>query len=180
LFNQQTVKEIEIWRKSKMTTTENIDSTLQEIFTSKGKSQAELIPILQNVQQAFGYLSKKNMLKISEHLEMSPNEVYGVASFYQQFKFVKSGKHIISVCLGTACFVKGGKILAEAVKTKLGIEPGETTDDGLFSFERVACLGCCALAPVVQIDGEVFGQVKPSKLLRLINRIIKKEQKSEE
>ena len=163
-----------------MTTAETIDSTLQEIFTSKGKSQAELIPILQDVQHAYGYLSKSNMLKISEHLGMSPNEVYGVASFYQQFKFIPSGKHIISVCLGTACFVKGGKILAETVKTKLGIEPGETTEDGLFSFERVACLGCCALAPVVQIDGEVFGQVKPSKLLRLINRIIKDEKKSEE
>jgi NADH-quinone oxidoreductase subunit E len=163
-----------------LTVAENIDSTLQEIFTSKGKNQADLIPILQDVQQAYGYLSKKNMLKISEHLEMSPNEVYGVASFYQQFKFFPSGKHIISVCLGTACFVKGGKILAETVRTKLGIEPGETTKDGLFSFERVACLGCCALAPVVQIDGEVYGQTKPSKLLRLINRIIKDENKSEE
>ena len=163
-----------------MTAAENIDSTLQEIFASKGKSQAELIPILQNVQQVYGYLSRSNMLKISEHLEMSPNEVYGVASFYQQFKFIESGKHIISVCLGTACFVKGGKILAETVRTKLGIEPGETTEDGLFSFERVACLGCCALSPVAQIDGEVYGQLKPAKLLRIIKRMIREEKRSED
>jgi NADH-quinone oxidoreductase subunit E len=157
-----------------------MDSNLQEILFSKEKYQANLIPILQEVQMEYGYLSKENMIRISEYLEISPNEVYGVASFYQQFKFSKPGKHIISVCLGTACFVKGGKILAETVRTKLNIEPGETTEDGLFSFERVACLGCCALAPVVQIDGEVFGQVKPTKLLRLINRIVKDEKRKEE
>jgi NADH-quinone oxidoreductase subunit E len=143
------------------------------------KERKHLIPILQEFQREYGYLSKENMIRISEHLEMSPNEVYGVASFYQQFKFIKPGKHIISVCLGTACFVKGGNVLAETVKTKLGIEPGETTEDGLFSFERVACLGCCALSPVVQIDDEIHGQVKPSKLLRLIERIIKKEKSLE-
>jgi NADH-quinone oxidoreductase subunit E len=157
-----------------------MDSNLQEILFSKEKYQANLIPILQEVQMEYGYLSKENMIRISEYLEISPNEVYGVASFYQQFKFSKPGKHIISVCLGTACFVKGGKILAETVRTKLNIEPGETTEDGLFSFERVACLGCCALAPVVQIDGEVFGQVKPTKLLRLISRIVKDEKRKEE
>jgi NADH-quinone oxidoreductase subunit E len=156
-----------------------VDSTLQEILNSKGKYQANLIPILQEVQSEYGYLSKENMIRISEYLDISPNEVYGVASFYQQFKFTKPGKHVISVCLGTACFVKGGKVLAETVKTKLNIDEGETTEDGLFSFERVACLGCCALAPVVQIDGEVFGQVKPAKLLRLINRIARAEERKE-
>jgi NADH-quinone oxidoreductase subunit E len=157
-----------------------MDPNLREILISKGKYQANLIPILQEVQMEYGYLSKENMIRISEYLEISPNEVYGVASFYQQFKFTKPGKHIVSVCLGTACFVKGGKILAETVRTKLNINPGETTEDGLFSFERVACLGCCALAPVVQIDGEVFGQVKPTKLLRLINRIVKDEKRKVE
>ncbi len=163
-----------------MVTAEPMDSILQEILFSKEKYQANLIPILQEVQMEYGYLSKENMIRISEYLEISPNEVYGVASFYQQFKFTKPGKHIISVCLGTACFVKGGKILAETVRTKLNINPGETTEDGLFSFERVACLGCCALAPVVQIDGEVFGQVKPTKLLRLISRIVKDEKRKGE
>ena len=163
-----------------MVAAETTDLTLQEILNSKEKYQANLIPILQEVQSEYGYLSKENMIRISEYLEISPNEVYGVASFYQQFKFTKPGKHIISVCLGTACFVKGGKILAETVKTKLNIDPGETTEDGLFSFERVACLGCCALAPVVQIDGEVFGQVKPAKLLRLINRIVRDEERKED
>jgi NADH-quinone oxidoreductase subunit E len=156
-----------------------MNSTLEKILISKGKSQAHLIPILQDVQKEFGYLSKDNLVRISEYLELSPNEVFGVASFYQQFKFTKPGKYIISVCLGTACFVKGGKILAETVNTKLGIRPGETTEDGMFSFERVACLGCCALSPVVQINDEIYGQVKPAKLLRIINRIIKTEKHEE-
>ena len=154
---------------------EEKDTILQEILGSKGRNQANLIPILQAVQKEFGFLSKENMIRISEHLEMSANEVYGVASFYQQFKFIKPGKHTITVCLGTACFVKGGKILAETVRTKLNLEPGETTEDGLFTYERVACLGCCALAPVVQIDGEVHGEMNPAKLLRIIKRISQKE-----
>jgi NADH-quinone oxidoreductase subunit E len=152
-----------------------MNTTLQEIFTSKKKSRSSLIPILQDIQREFGYLSKENMIRIGEYIGMSFNEVYGVASFYKQFKFAKSGKHIITVCLGTACFVKGGQVLAETVRTKLGINPDETTKDGLFSFERVACLGCCALSPVVQIDGEVHGEMKPAKLLRIIDRIIKEE-----
>lgn len=156
---------------------EAIDNTLQELLISKGKSQANLIPILQDVQREYGYLSKKALMQISEYLEMSANEVYGVASFYQQFRFAKPGKHIVTVCLGTACFVKGGNILSEAVKTKLDIEPGETTDDGIFSFETVACLECCANAPIVKIDGEIHGEMKPAKLLRIIDKIMKEEKR---
>ena len=163
-----------------MVAAEAMDSTVQDILNSREKERKHLIPILQDIQKEYGFLSKENMIRISEYLEISPNEVYGVASFYQQFKFIKPGKHIISVCLGTACFVKGGNVLAETVRTKLNIEPGETTEDGLFSFERVACLGCCALSPVVQIDDEIYGQVKPSKLLNLLNRMIKKEKSEEE
>ncbi|MHA1966762.1 MAG: NADH-quinone oxidoreductase subunit NuoE family protein [Candidatus Hodarchaeales archaeon] len=154
---------------------EAIDNTLQELLISKEKSQANLIPILQEAQREYGYLSKETLMRISEYLEMSVNEVYGVASFYQQFKFVKPGKHIITVCLGTACFVKGGNVLSEAIKTKLGIDPGETTDDELFSFETVACLECCANAPIVKVDGEVHGEMKPAKFLRIIDRIMKEE-----
>ena len=163
-----------------MVAVESPDPTLKNILDAKGKSQDRLIPILQEVQEKYGYISKENMLEISEYLGMSPNEIYGVASFYQQFKFIKPGKHIISICLGTACFVKGGSVLAEAIRTNLGIEPGETTENGLFSFERVACLGCCALSPVAQIDGEVYGQLKPAKLLRIIKRIIREEKRSED
>ena len=163
-----------------MVAAEAMDSTVQDILNSREKERKHLIPILQDIQKEYGFLSKENMIRISEYLEISPNEVYGVASFYQQFKFIKPGKHIIYVCLGTACFVKGGNVLAETVRTKLNIEPGETTEDGLFSFERVACLGCCALSPVVQIDDEIYGQVKPSKLLNIINRMIKKEKSEEE
>ena len=159
-----------------MTVEEALNTSLQKIFASKGNDRAKLIPILQELQSEFGYLPKESMIRIGEHLGMSANEVYGVASFYQQFKFIKSGKRVITVCLGTACYVNGGKILAEAVKTKLGIESGETTEDGLFSFERVACLGCCALSPVVQVDGKVYGKMKPNRLLRMLNKILKDEQ----
>ena len=163
-----------------MVAAEAMDSTVQDILNSREKERKHLIPILQDIQKEYGFLSKENMIRISEYLEISPNEVYGVASIYKKIKFIKPGKHIISVCLGTACFVKGGNVLAETVRTKLNIEPGETTEDGLFSFERVACLGCCALSPVVQIDDEIYGQVKPSKLLNIINRMIKKEKSEEE
>ncbi len=164
------------WRNSLLTVEEAANTTLQEIFISKGNERDKLIPILQESQREFGYISKENMLQIGEHLGMSANEIYGVASFYKQFKFIKSGKHVITVCLGTACYVNSSEILENTVKTKLGIDSGETTDDGLFSFERVACLGCCALSPVVQIDGQVYGKMKPTRLLRMINKIQKDEQ----
>ena len=152
---------------------EGSNLSLQKILSTKEKNQANLIPILQEVQKEYGYLSKETLICISEYLEMSANEVYGVASFYQQFRFAKPGKHIITVCLGTACFVKGGNVLSEAIKTKLCIDPGETTDDGLISFETVACLECCANAPIVKVDGEVHGEMKPAKLLRIIDKIMK-------
>lgn len=156
------------------------EKVMQSIFAlfckDKSCDQADLIAVLQATQEAFGYLSKQNMVRIAEELDMSANEVYGVASFYSQFKFVKPGKHVLTVCLGTACFVKGGPVLSEAIETKLKIKPGETTEDGVFSFERVACLGCCALSPVVAIDGEVYASMTPAKLLRQINRIRKEEQ----
>ncbi len=97
---------------------EGSNLSLQEILSTKEKNQTNLIPILQEVQKEYGFLSKETLIRISEYLEMSANEVYGVASFYQQFRFVKPGKHIITVCLGTACFVKGGNVLSEAIKTK--------------------------------------------------------------
>ncbi len=149
------------------------DGMLEDIFYIKGKKKENLIPILQAVQEQFGYLSKMSMLRIAEHLNISLIEVYSVASFYTQFKFDKPGKHKITLCNGTACFVKGGNVLVEAVEKKLGIKPGETTVDRFFSFETVACLGCCAISPATIIDGEIHGKMKPAKLSRLIDKLKK-------
>jgi NADH:ubiquinone oxidoreductase subunit E/CheY-like chemotaxis protein len=136
-----------------------------------------LIPILQAVHSYAGYLSYEAIGIVARELAISEHEIFGTASFYAQFKFERPGEHLIRCCTGTACFVGGGGIILEAVKSKLGIIPGQRTKDGLFSLERVACLGCCALAPVVTIDNEVYGQMSPAKLSRTIDKIYRAESK---
>ncbi|MHA2029531.1 MAG: NADH-quinone oxidoreductase subunit NuoE family protein [Candidatus Kariarchaeaceae archaeon] len=149
------------------------EGMLEDIFYIKGNKKENLIPILQAVQWQFGYLSKMSMLRIADHLNISQIEVFSVASFYTQFKFEKPGKHKITLCNGTACFVKGSNILIEAVEKKLGIKPGQTTEDRFFSFKTVACIGCCAISPSVIVDGEIHGKMKPVKLNRLIDKLKK-------
>ena len=134
-----------------------------------------LIGMLQAVHSYAGYLSYEAISLIASQLHMSEHDIFGTASFYAQFKFEKPGKHHIRVCVGTACFVGGGGVILEAAKSKLDIVPGQTTKDGMFSLERVACLGCCALAPVVTIDDEVYGQMNPAKLSRAIDKIYRAE-----
>ncbi|MHA2363493.1 MAG: NADH-quinone oxidoreductase subunit NuoE family protein [Candidatus Hodarchaeales archaeon] len=156
-------------------TVEIIEETmLEQIFSLKGNKPRNLIPILQAVQKQFGYLSQVSMMHIAEHLKMSLNEAYGVASFYTQFKFQKPGKNKISLCSGTACFVKGGSVLVKAVENNLGIEANQTTEDGLFTFETVACLGCCAISPSMIINDNIHGKMTPKKLIRLLDSIKKK------
>ncbi len=153
-------------------TSELIDEIiLQEIFFEKGKHKKNLIPILQAVQSQFSYLSKFNMSRIANFLDITLNEVYAVASFYSQFKFEKPGKHKIVACSGTACFIKNSPMLIELVERDLGIKPGQTTQDGLFTFETVACLGCCALSPVMVIDGEIYGKMTTKKYHETIEKI---------
>jgi NADH:ubiquinone oxidoreductase subunit E len=116
-----------------------------------------LIPILQEVQELSGYLSRDAVLRISSHLGLPTSKVYGVATFYNQFRFQAPGRHHIQVCRGTACHVKNSLSVLDAVRRLLKIEPGQTTRDGLFSLEVVACIGACGLAPVAAIDGEFHG-----------------------
>jgi NADH-quinone oxidoreductase subunit E len=147
------------------------ETLLEKIFSAKGRKKEHLIPILQAVQNQFSYLSKINMIRIAEHISMSVTEIYAVASFYSQFKFEKPGKHKLIMCLGTACYVKGISSLVEVAEKNLGIKPGETSKDGFITFETVACLGCCALSPVMIIDGEIHGNVTPKKFYRLMRNI---------
>lgn len=133
-----------------------------------GKQRWNLIPILQMIQQKHAYLPDGAIKMVARHLEIASCEVYGVATFYNQFRFHPPGKHPIKVCLGTACHVRGGDIILENFERKLGIRDGETTPDREFSIERVACVGCCALAPVTMVGETVHGHMAPSKVEGLI------------
>jgi NADH-quinone oxidoreductase subunit E len=127
-----------------------------------------LIPILQTIQETHAYIPPYAVHLVANQLNILPCDVHGVATFYNQFKFNPPGKHPIKVCLGTACHVRGGDIILENFERKLGIGEGETTPDREFSIERVACVGCCALAPVAVVDEDVQGQMAPSKVEGLL------------
>ena len=137
---------------------------ISEKLGSFGKSGSDLLPILQMIQNKYTYLSPEAIGMVAKHLGISSSSVFGVATFYNQFRFNPPGKHQIKVCLGTACHVRGGDIILENFERKLGIEYGETTPDREFSIERVACVGCCALAPVAVIDENTEGKMAPSKV----------------
>ena len=142
----------------------------QVIALHKGKKGA-LIPLLQEIQEKYGYLSQDALSTLAEEIKVSENEIFGVATFYAQFKFKKPGLHQVKVCLGTACHVRGGAGIMESVERELGIHPGDTTADGKFSLERVACMGCCALAPVIVVDEKVHGKMAQTKLKKLLNEL---------
>ncbi|MBF0120916.1 MAG: NADH-quinone oxidoreductase subunit NuoE [Desulfobacterales bacterium] len=145
------------------------------------KSRGNLIPILQMIQEKLKYLPKDSIEMVAKYLEINTCEVYGVATFYNQFRFNPPGNHPIKVCLGTACHVKGADIILENFERKLEILEGETTPDREFSIDRVACVGCCALAPVTMIGDTVQSHMAPSKVEGLILRFkIEKEMQERE
>ncbi|NLT24865.1 MAG: NAD(P)H-dependent oxidoreductase subunit E [Syntrophorhabdus sp.] len=141
---------------------------IRRILGKHGRSPDELIPILQDVQAAFGYIGEPAVKAISRYLRISENQIYGVSSFYAQFRFTEPGRHGIKVCLGTACHVRGGGTLLDSLEHGLGISCGETTEDKRFDVDRVACLGCCALSPVVQIDRDIYSRMTVNKLTELL------------
>jgi NADH:ubiquinone oxidoreductase subunit E len=128
----------------------------------------QLIAILQYFQGCKGYISRETVLQISEYLGVAEAHIYGVASFYTQFRFEKPGDHQVRVCMGTACHVQGGKILSEEITDILGIKPGEVSPDHTYEFHEVACLGCCAQAPVVEVDGKIYGKMTRKKLQKVM------------
>jgi NADH-quinone oxidoreductase subunit E len=134
------------------------------LFMKFGGQEGELIPILQRVQEKFGYISENSINAISTFLRISENQIFGVASFYSQFRFIAPGRNSIKVCLGTACHVRGGQILSEAVQRELDVLPGRATKDGRFDLQRVACLGCCALAPVMQVNDDIHSRMTVIRL----------------
>ena len=128
----------------------------------------ELISLLQTFQKQDGYISEASVQQIARFLKVSDTHVYGVASFYTQFRFEKPGEQTIRVCLGTACHVQSGQQLSQEIQNILGVAPGETTPDHRFDFQEIACLGCCAQAPVVEINGKIYGKMTPDRLRKVL------------
>lgn len=141
---------------------------LGQILASHGGERGALIPILQEVQEELGYLPEEAISEVAKFCRMSLNEVFGVASFYAQFRFTPRGRHTLKVCLGTACHVRGGERILESVERELDVEPEGTTEDLKFSLERVACFGSCALAPVMVIDKNVYGRMTTGKVKEIL------------
>ena len=137
---------------------------LAEILGKYRNEKRNLIPLLQEAQEKLGYLPREAMLEIASFLNMPEVEVYGVATFYNQFRFIPLGKHHTSVCMGTACHLRGGKLILQALERELDIKVGETTEDGNFSLERVACIGCCMLAPVIVVGDKIYPKMTPFKV----------------
>jgi len=131
--------------------------------------KGNVIPLLQKTQEIFGFLPRESMVEIARVTGTTAAEIYGVATFYAQFRFTPMGKHVMKVCHGTACHVQGADSLDTVVEQKLGVKPGATTADNMFTVERVACLGCCSLAPVVMIDGEVYGRLTGDRLGKIVS-----------
>lgn len=153
-------------------TSGRIDQILDEY---KGASRDALIPILQKVQEVEGFLSQESISRVGETLGLASSKVYGVATFYNQFRFAPQGKYHLMLCRGTACHVKGSKKLLESIVSTLGIEPGETSRDRAFSLEVVACMGACGLAPALSVNGEVYAKVTPLKLNKILDDCRAKE-----
>jgi len=140
------------------------------IPTKKG-SNGTLLSVLQDIQAKYGYLPEEKLIETAKTLDMPLIDVYGVATFYKSFSLTPRGRHQVKVCLGTACHVRGADRIGKEVGRKLGIVPRETSEDGEFSLETVMCLGCCAIGPVVVIDGKYYSQVTPTKVESIVRTI---------
>ena len=141
-----------------------MEEQLSAVLSSYKGTKDELIPILQQVQEEFGYLPEEEMLDIARFTGVSESKVYGVASFYAQFRFTPVGENIIMVCRGTACHVRGAQQVLDELSRQLGIGEGETTSDMKYTLETVACIGCCALAPCVMVNKDVYGRLTRQKV----------------
>lgn len=157
-------------KKSVFRGTEQQRKELAAVIEESGAIPGCLVHVLQRAQSIYGYLPIEVQTYIAEGLGVSLSEVYGVATFYSQFSLTPKGKHRISVCLGTACYVKGSDKILEAVEKELGIKCGECTEDGLFSIDSCRCVGACGLAPVMMIGEEVYGKLTPEMVKGIIDK----------
>ena len=156
---------------------------MRGILESTNSNGTSLVTLLQKVQRRFGYLPREAMIEVARAKGVSPAAVFGVASFYNQFRMIPPGKHPVKMCMGTACHIKGGNAILKVLETKLGIGEGEVTEDRLYSLDRVACVGCCAMAPVAVVGEEVHGNMMPTSvdgIMLAVELAEKRERKQEE
>ncbi len=146
-------------------------SLIDSIIAKYQGKNGNMIPVLQQTQSIYGYIPRKAFIKLNAELGLKLSDMYGVATFYSQFRLNPVGKYIIKVCHGTACHVQNATKITEALEDVLKVGDGETTEDNLFTLESVACLGCCSLAPVMMIDGESYGKLDGKKAGRIIKEI---------
>lgn len=140
--------------------------------------EGKLIPLLQHAQEQDGYITREKILEIHKSCGIPISQIYGVATFYAQFRFTPVGKYLVRVCHGTACHVSGANDITEAVEERLGIMNGQTTEDRMFSLETVSCIGCCSLAPVIMVGGATHGNLNPREVKKIINRYMKAPKES--
>jgi len=136
-----------------------------------------VIPVLQEIQETYGYVPPVAIQRIAENMNVPASEVFGIVTFYAQFRLQPLGKNLIKVCHGTACHLCGTETVAERLSRVIGAKEGETSQDGMFTVERVACLGCCSLAPCIMVNGETYGRLTPEAIDKIVNEIRKKEEK---
>ncbi len=152
----------------------NEKNQVDSILNSYNHEKENIISILQEIQEKFGYLPSNIIIYISKQLKVSSAEIFSIATFYSQFSFQKRGKNVIVCCDGTACHVKGAPLILNFIENQLGIKSGETTDDLLFSIESVACLGCCAISPVCVINGQIYGDLTLKKISNILQKLMKR------
>jgi NADH:ubiquinone oxidoreductase subunit E len=148
---------------------------LEKILEGRRSQPHQLIEVLHDVQENYGFLSKTNMISVAHHLGVPEIEVYRVASFYKAFRLKATGKVILTICMGTACHVRGSRLLLDQALHQLGVKQGEVTPDGIFSVESVNCLGACARGPIVKENETFHHQMNPAKLRRLIDAVRRRE-----
>ena len=146
-------------------------SLIEPVLNEYGDVKGSLITILQHAQEIYGYLPKEAISLISEKTGIAESEIMGVGTFYTQFRFEPVGKYLIMLCQGTACHVNSSDLILQTIKDELGIDDGQTTDDGLFSLKCVACLGCCSLSPVMMINEDTYGSLTPDKTKKILNEL---------
>jgi len=160
---------------NKFNTPQSDLTLLEDVLRQYEKIPGSLITILQKTQEIYGYLPRDVIYHIAERIGSTPAEIMGVATFYAQFRLQPIGKYLIMSCQGTACHVNGSERILSVISEYLGIENGQTTPDGIFTLEKVACLGCCSLAPVIMINGEAYGRLTPDSVIEVLKSIQEKE-----
>ncbi len=154
-----------------------LNPTAKKLIRQSRNKKDALIPLLQDIQAIYGYVPSEAVDLIAKELSIFPVEIYGILTFYTQFYLTARGRYTIKVCQGTACHVMGGKEILDYLSDKLGIRKGETTPDGMFSLERVACLGCCGMAPVIVVGSDFYGRCSIQKIDELLDKYRSKRAK---